>query len=184
MLRYKGEEEMEKRNVFVVGCIMIMAVLMMSYYMRDRGQAQVGISDEVYVVAERTNEEHEDEKVLHNSGQLENVADTFVMNETFEEESEVTESENVEQDQNISSENDSEIDDSKNNETVHNRIGSVVTKAVNIRKTPVLDAKVLSIIERGTQFTVLDETEDGWYQIELDGKTGYVYSEYITLLDN
>ncbi len=51
-------------------------------------------------------------------------------------------------------------------------------QTVNLREGPATAYKVLKVLKRGQQLTVLDET-DGWYLVSCDGVEGYVSGYYI-----
>lgn len=56
------------------------------------------------------------------------------------------------------------------------------TDGVNLRAEPNTDCKILTMLEIGTQLTLLGE-ENGWAQVEYDGQQGYVSADYITDVD-
>lgn len=56
------------------------------------------------------------------------------------------------------------------------------TDGVNLRAEPNTDCKILTMLEVGTQLTLLGE-ENGWAQVEYDGQQGYVSADYITDVD-
>ncbi len=50
---------------------------------------------------------------------------------------------------------------------------------LNIRSEPSTDSEILGLAEDGSLLPLLVETaSDGWYQVEYDGKTAYIYAEY------
>lgn len=51
-------------------------------------------------------------------------------------------------------------------------------QTVNLREGPATAYKILKVLKRGHQLTVVDET-DGWYEVECDGVRGYVSGYYI-----
>lgn len=56
------------------------------------------------------------------------------------------------------------------------------TQSVNVRARPDLEADIVASLEPGIQAPGLGRTETGdWVQISLDGLTGWVYTEMITL---
>lgn len=61
------------------------------------------------------------------------------------------------------------------------KIGIVNTDALNVRSAPLKDAKVLWILEEEEQVDILEDSSREWYHIQLDGMSGYVYAEYITI---
>ncbi|MBR2716302.1 MAG: SH3 domain-containing protein, partial [Oscillospiraceae bacterium] len=59
------------------------------------------------------------------------------------------------------------------------RRGTVNTAVLNVRTAPDVNAGLMGKLNYGTELDLLAET-NGWYQITLQGKTGYVSAEYIT----
>ena len=55
------------------------------------------------------------------------------------------------------------------------------TSFLNLRQYPSYDAPVLGIFYNGAAFTLLSATSDGWYQVYINGQTGYFRKEYVTL---
>jgi uncharacterized protein YgiM (DUF1202 family) len=55
-------------------------------------------------------------------------------------------------------------------------------KGVNLRTEPNTDCSVITVLEAGTQLTLLGE-EDGWVQVSYNGQEGYVSTDYITNTD-
>ncbi len=54
-----------------------------------------------------------------------------------------------------------------------------VDPGLNIRAKASSDGEILGMAETGDQFLLLVETEkNGWYQIEYEGKTAYISSEF------
>ncbi|MBD8068093.1 SH3 domain-containing protein [Bacillus sp. PS06] len=72
------------------------------------------------------------------------------------------------------------------NPTTTNLINSVSTKTINVnagsnlnlRKSPTISSEVLAKLTKGTVVTVLSET-NGWAKIKVNGKEGYVSSQYL-----
>ncbi len=54
---------------------------------------------------------------------------------------------------------------------------------VNVRSGPSTDAEVLGVATKGSTLTIIpqDEHTDGWYQVKLDGKTGYIHADYLDI---
>jgi len=50
---------------------------------------------------------------------------------------------------------------------------------VNFREAPALDSEVIKVLPYGTK-VVLSESGEEWTKVNWDGKTGYVYSVYLT----
>ena len=53
---------------------------------------------------------------------------------------------------------------------------------LNFRAQPRYDAQVLGIFYYGVPLYVLNE-QNGWYCVEINGQTGYVRSEFVTIMD-
>lgn len=50
---------------------------------------------------------------------------------------------------------------------------------LNIRSEPSTDGEILGLAEDGSKLPLLvEKPSDGWYQVEYDGKTAYIYAEY------
>ncbi len=52
---------------------------------------------------------------------------------------------------------------------------------LNLRAWPSYDAQVLGIFYNGAVFTLLSATADGWYQVQINGQTGYFRKEFVRL---
>ena len=52
---------------------------------------------------------------------------------------------------------------------------------LNLRAWPSYTAQVLGIFYNGASFTLLSSTSDGWYQVQINGLTGYFRKEYVRL---
>lgn len=52
---------------------------------------------------------------------------------------------------------------------------------VNIRKTPSLLGDVLSIAVAGDKFDLINDAEDGFYEINFEGKNAFVMKDYAEL---
>lgn len=58
----------------------------------------------------------------------------------------------------------------------------VLTEALRVRESASLDAEVLTQLEMGSTYTVLEEEKDGFVKIEVvDGLEGYVYAECVAV---
>lgn len=55
----------------------------------------------------------------------------------------------------------------------------VVTKRLNFREKPSLEAEILAILEKGTRVEYSKTKDKNWYKITIDGNTGYAMSEFI-----
>lgn len=56
-----------------------------------------------------------------------------------------------------------------------------VTTAVHLRSDKSTSASSLGIISGGTTVTVTDKSDSSWYKVSVNGKSGYMFSEYIQL---
>ncbi len=52
---------------------------------------------------------------------------------------------------------------------------------LNLRAWPSYTAQVLGIFYNGAAFTLLSTTADGWYQVQINGLTGYFRKEFVRL---
>ncbi len=52
---------------------------------------------------------------------------------------------------------------------------------LNLRAYPSYSAPVLGIYYNGATFSLLSTSADGWYQVQIDGLTGYFRSEFVRL---
>jgi uncharacterized protein YgiM (DUF1202 family) len=70
-------------------------------------------------------------------------------------------------------------------ETVPTGVGEVTVYRLNVRAEPTTDSEVLTVIDFGEQYSVLDTNERGtWVHIRLsDDQTGWVFAEYFRLTD-
>lgn len=57
--------------------------------------------------------------------------------------------------------------------------GYVTANRVNIRQQPSLSGKKMSSVNAGTKLRITGKA-DGWTQVEVNGKTGYVFAKYIS----
>ncbi|MCD8383305.1 MAG: DUF4366 domain-containing protein, partial [Clostridiales bacterium] len=71
-------------------------------------------------------------------------------------------------------------DEAEDEEETTTLTGTVVgiTSYLNLRSGAGMDYDVIGKLTNGTEVEVLDE-ENGWYQVTVDGQTGYVYSDYL-----
>lgn len=58
--------------------------------------------------------------------------------------------------------------------------GTVSASSLNVRSTPSTSGSKVTTLSSGAQVTLL-ESLDGWYRVEVNGKTGYVSGQYISL---
>lgn len=70
-----------------------------------------------------------------------------------------------------------EIEDEEETTTLTGTVVGI-TSYLNLRSGAGIDYGVIGKLTNGTEVEVLDE-ENGWYQVTVDGQTGYVYSDYL-----
>lgn len=59
--------------------------------------------------------------------------------------------------------------------------GTLTTdSALNVRSGPGKDYDIIGKVQDDVTLHITGQTDDGWYQIELDGQTGYVSGQYVT----
>ena len=56
-----------------------------------------------------------------------------------------------------------------------------VTTAVHLRSGKSTSSASLGVISGGTSVTVTDQSDSSWYQVSVNGKTGYMFREYVRL---
>ena len=66
----------------------------------------------------------------------------------------------------------------QNTENIVQDVYVITTGSVNLREQGNKDAKILAILKEGTQLKLLSE-DNGWTQVDYNGQTGYVSSEYV-----
>lgn len=57
-----------------------------------------------------------------------------------------------------------------------------INSDVNVRKGPSTDYDIIGTVREGESITITGESFDGWYRIEYQGGTGYIYGKYITVV--
>lgn len=55
----------------------------------------------------------------------------------------------------------------------------VAIDVCNVRVAPNTDCEVVTSLKVGDRVTKIDETEDGWIQVEMNGKTLYIKNDYL-----
>lgn len=65
--------------------------------------------------------------------------------------------------------------------SVSRRVATVTTETLNVRKSASTDAGILAQVPVEDQLTVIDESVEGWVGVSVEGGTGYVSSEFVTL---
>lgn len=59
--------------------------------------------------------------------------------------------------------------------------GTVTTETLNVRSGPGKEYDSIELVKSGEIVVITGQTDNGWYQIELDGRTGYVSDKYVEL---
>ena len=59
--------------------------------------------------------------------------------------------------------------------------GTITTETLNVRSGPGKEYDAIELVKAGEVVAITGQAENGWYQIELDGKTGYVSDKYVEL---
>lgn len=153
---------MEKRNLFCVGILLLTSTIVLTYYGwgRNHDEVEAGKSNPSVV----SNVEQDiiptiDTKAVQ---QEESHDGTTMANQP----------EDMEEQEPLQTEE--PIDEDK-------KTGIVNTNALNVRSAPLKDAEVLWILEEEDEVDILEDSSSGWYHIQRDGMSGYVYAEYITI---
>ena len=55
---------------------------------------------------------------------------------------------------------------------------------MNLRKSPSSEAELIETLKEKTLVQVIAKIRNGWYEISVDNKQGYVSGEYITILSD
>lgn len=63
------------------------------------------------------------------------------------------------------------------------KMGVVDTSSLNVRSLPSKDGDAIGKLSEGDRITILG-IEDGWYEINYDGQTGYVSANYVVISDD
>lgn len=59
-----------------------------------------------------------------------------------------------------------------------------VDDSLNVRESASTEANILGSVNDGDELALLSETEqNGWYQVSYNGGTGYVFAEYVKVID-
>ena len=75
--------------------------------------------------------------------------------------------------------NTSNPENNDNNNTSSQKTGYITTNSVNFRKTPSTSGEVIRKLSRNAEVKIIAKDE-GWTQVEYDGDTGYVSTDYIS----
>jgi len=75
-------------------------------------------------------------------------------------------------------------EETEDEEETNTLTGTVVgiTSYLNLRSGAGMDYGVIGKLTNGTEVEVIGE-ENGWYQVTVDGQTGYVYSDYLEVTE-
>lgn len=60
-------------------------------------------------------------------------------------------------------------------------VGTVTGDSLRLRSEAHTDSTILTTAVKGTQVLVLEDQVNGWYQVELDGQTGYMSADYLSV---
>lgn len=151
---------MEKRNLYSIGFLLIISTMFLSFYWGKKREEAVKLDTESAAI-------------LTETALPSKVPSITPVNAMKESDGSTNENRQMGQ----GSEEAAAVEDVK--EEDRQRMGVVATKALNVRRTPKKDAAVIQILEKDTRVVILDQSEDGWFQIEFDEEIGYAYSEYI-----
>lgn len=58
--------------------------------------------------------------------------------------------------------------------------GRITADSLNVRNAPSKEGEAIGSVQGNEVYTILGET-DGWYEINYNGTTGYIFSEYVEL---
>ena len=58
---------------------------------------------------------------------------------------------------------------------------ATTTHSVNFRSAPSLDGRILDNLSKGTKVNVLEQAGSYWYKAEVNGKTGYLSTKYVSM---
>ncbi|MDE5830639.1 MAG: SH3 domain-containing protein [Clostridia bacterium] len=75
--------------------------------------------------------------------------------------------------------NTSNPENNDNNNTSSQKTGYITANSVNFRKTPSTSGEIITKLSRNAKVTVITQDQD-WAQIEYNGNTGYVSTDYIS----
>ena len=59
--------------------------------------------------------------------------------------------------------------------------GATTGSSLRLRAEPSTDASIITMLDRDVVVAVLDDTLDGWYEINYNGTTGYVSADYLEI---
>ena len=65
--------------------------------------------------------------------------------------------------------------------SVSKRVATVTARRLNLRREPSTTARVKTAITTGQQATVLDESIEGWLQVQYRSYSGYISTEFVTV---
>ena len=71
-----------------------------------------------------------------------------------------------------------------NNQSTNSRIGKITTERdpLNVRQSPSTESEKIGTVDKGSTITILSEV-NGWYEIEYNGKSGYVSGEFVQIVE-
>lgn len=57
--------------------------------------------------------------------------------------------------------------------------GSISGSSVRMRSSASTSSEIVATLDKGSSVSILDTSDDDWYKISFDGKTGYVSADYV-----
>ncbi len=71
-----------------------------------------------------------------------------------------------------------------NDQSRNSRIGKITTEKdpLNVRQSPSTESEKIGTVDKGSTITILSEV-NGWYEIEFNGKSGYVSGEFVQIVE-
>lgn len=59
--------------------------------------------------------------------------------------------------------------------------GCISGSSVRMRSSASTSSKIVATLNAGTSISILDTSNSNWYEVSFGGKTGYVFSDYVTV---
>jgi len=60
-------------------------------------------------------------------------------------------------------------------------VGATTGSSLRLRSEPSTSASIVTTLDKGVAVAVLDDSLDGWYQVNYNGKEGYVSADYLII---
>lgn len=64
-------------------------------------------------------------------------------------------------------------------ETIKTLTVTDAPSGLNVRQSPSMDATVIGLLENGAKVDITKDAENGWYQVDYNGKVGYCSADYL-----